>query len=134
MLGGINASAGLAYGGLADQPTNTHADVLVSVNSTTVCPPSCLSLGTQTLSLVDVWGVSSNSKNFVMDYPSYMLVVSDITYQPVTPANVNIIRKVTYEVHDSYSGDTAYFIQVGENFTWGDDWNCDQNPNFNTTS
>ena len=63
-----------------------------------------------------------------------MLVVSDITYQPVTPANVNIIRKVTYEVHDSYSGDTAYFIQVGENFTWGDDWNCDQNPNFNTTS
>ncbi len=133
-IDGVNASAGLSYGGLADEPSNTHADIFVSVNSTAVCPPSCLNVGTQALSLVDIYGVPSNSKNFVMDYPAYMLVVSDFTYLPVTPTNVNIIRRVTYEVHDYYSGDTAYFIQVGENFTWGNDWNCNQNPHFNSTS
>jgi hypothetical protein len=24
--------------------------------------------------------------------------------------------------------------RLGEDFTWGGDWNCNQNPNFNTTS
>lgn len=103
-IDGVNASAGLSYGGLADEPSNTHADIFVSVNSTAVCPPSCLNVGTQALSLVDIYGVPSNSKNFVMDYPAYMLVVSDFTYLPVTPTNVNIIRRVTYEVTTTTPG------------------------------
>lgn len=127
-----DSSQGITYDSLTGQTTNTNANVIMDMNrSSGGCPPSCTNFGTENFDLVDIDGVKSNVLTFMMDYPGWMVVVSDQISVP-SAQQPNVVRTVVYKVYNT-GGTIAPEVRLTEDFVLSN-WNCQQTIHLNNTS